>query len=442
MFKEKVAVASLLVMFLSVTQIYAEAVDVSLRTRNEASDEKAITRPNLIAIKRFILNKGLCETYCNRYKENPAYHTENFSFYLNPDSGLSNRKASESNFHSLTIRSRNNKSDQYRRVEFLDTHYISISVTWPTKITVSQIHEFVIEAMKEILREIEIQTDEPVYSKENVSNIHEEIIDISRLAITHVTASSVNGGRSLDNEFYGILNLFDNGTNIINGKRCDYWLSDRDSQHWLNFSFDKPVSVNSVVVETTGNRKPEEFALEFIQVSDNSKKTTKYFESVKIKGFKTKFDLKIAIVNISEIKIIFPGPDMMELSEIRILGSVISNIDIAQKNPKIGVSKIIENVLKATRIRIKNTSPYDYELVLVGGEFFGDLKSGELTDYKIYEIAYKYNSARLAIKDHVFRLQPEDYVGEAPLGEGHFTYNIGVQDFEKKILSIETVKEK
>lgn len=287
------------------------------------------------------------------------------------------------------------------------------------------------------------QTDELGNSREDSSDIQEkEIIDITRLAITHVTASSVHGDRSLDNEYYGVLNLFDNGTNIINGIRYDYWLTDRDSQHWLNFSFDKPVLVNSVIVETTGKRKPKEFALEFIQLSGNSKKTPKYFESVKIKGFKSKFDLTKPIANISEVKITFPGPDMIELAEIRILGSVIGSIDIAQKHPKIGVSKVIENVLKATRIRIKNTSPYEYELVLVGKEFFGDLKSGELTDYRIYERAYRYNAVRLVIKGQVFRLQPKDYVGETPLGEGRFTYNIGVQDFDKKALTIKTVKDK
>jgi hypothetical protein len=266
-------------------------------------------------------------------------------------------------------------------------------------------------------------------------------IDISRLAITHVTASSVNG-RSLNDAYHGVLNLFDNGTNVIDGIRYDYWLSMEDSHHWVNFTFDKPVLVNSVIVETTGKRRPKEFALEFVQICDNSKKTTKYVESVKIKGFRTKYQLKRLVKNISEIKVTFPGPDMIELSEIRILGSVTSDIDITLKGPKIGVAKVVENVLKATRIRIKNTSPYDYELLLVGKEFFGDLKSGELTDYRIYERAYRYNSVRLAIRGQVFRLQPVDYVGATPLGEGFFTYNIGVRDLHKKALSIQTVKDK
>ena len=444
MLKEKVIIASLLVLVLGAVQTYAETIDVRLRISNRSSDEKVITRANLTAIKQFFLKKGLRETYCNMYNNNPAYHTKNFSFYLNPDSGQKNIncETDKSDFHSLTVRNPNRKN-QYRRVEFLDKHYVYIVVSWPTKdLAVSQAREFVIEAVTEILKEIEDANDELIYCREDSFNFNEAILDISRLAMTHVTASSVNGDRSLTNEYYGVLNLFDNGTNIINGIRYDYWLSNRDSQHWINFSFDRPVLINSVIVETTGRRRPKEFALEFNQISDNSKTTTKYIESVLTKGLRTKYNLKTPIMNISEIKITFPGPDMIEVSEIRILGSVTSDVDVALKGPKIGLSRVIEKVMKATRIRIKNASPYDYELVLVGKEFFGDLKSGEITEYRIYERAYRYNSIRLAIKGQVFRLTPIDYVGETPLGEGYFTYNIGVQDFGKKVLSIETIKDK
>ncbi len=37
--------------------------------------------------------------------------------------------------------------------------------------------------------------------------------------------------------------------------------------------------------------------------------------------------------------------------------------------------------VKEVCIRIKNTSPYDYELLLVGEKFLGDLESGRVTEY-------------------------------------------------------------
>ena len=161
MLKEKTIIASLLVLVLRAVQTYAETIDVRLRNRNKSSDEKVITRANLTAIKQFILKKGFRETYCNMYNDNPAYHTKNFFFYLNPDSGPKSRncETDKSDFHSLTIRNPNDKKDQYRRVEFLDKHYVYIVVTWPTKdLTVSQAREFVIKAIKEILMEIEKET--------------------------------------------------------------------------------------------------------------------------------------------------------------------------------------------------------------------------------------------------------------------------------------------
>ena len=155
--KGKAFTILLLFLVLGATWIFAETIDVRLRIRDKSSDEKVITRANLIKIKKFILKQGFRETYCNMYNNNPAYRTKNFSFYLNPDSGQENIncETAKSDFHSLTIRNPNRKN-QYRSVEFLDKHYIYIIVSWPTKdLTVSQAREFVIETIKEILKEIE-----------------------------------------------------------------------------------------------------------------------------------------------------------------------------------------------------------------------------------------------------------------------------------------------
>ena len=98
--------------------------------------------------------------------------------------------------------------------------------------------------------------------------------------------------------------------------------------------------------------------------------------------------------------------------------------------------------VKGVCIRIKNTSPYDYELLLVGEKFLGDLESGKVTEYRFFKKAYCNNSVRLAINSQVFRLTPIDYFGETPLEKGYFTYNINIQDLGKKVLSIETIEDK
>ncbi len=281
-----------------------------------------------------------------------------------------------------------------------------------------------------------------VYAQEKDASLDSTLIDISRLSITHVSASSINGDRLLNDEFYGILNLFDDGSNVINGINYDYWLSKAESRHWVKLTFDKPVLVYSAMIETTGKRQPKEYALEFIQISGKSKSIMKYFESIPIKGFRTTYKLPQPIGNVSEMVITFPGPDMIEVSEIRIIGKAPNAVNLTAQRPSIGLSKVSERTLKRTRIRIKNASSFDYELLLVGKEFFGKLKSGAVTEYRIFERAYKYNYVRLAINDEVFKLTPIDYVGETPLGNGYFTYLIKVQDVEQKILSIGIIRDK
>ncbi len=153
----KLCPMSLLVIALSVLPAQGRTVDLVLRIDNRKSEEEVINKANLVKVKEFILKKGLRETYCNRYNNNPAYHTENYSYYLNPDSGQENANCEldKSDFNNLTIRNPR-KKNQYRNVEFLDEHYVYIRVSSPTEdLTVSQTREFVIEAMKEILREMD-----------------------------------------------------------------------------------------------------------------------------------------------------------------------------------------------------------------------------------------------------------------------------------------------
>jgi hypothetical protein len=135
----------------------AETIDVRLRIRQKKSEEKTITRENLIEIQQFILHQGKRETYCNMYNDNPAYQTKGYRFYLNPDSGQKNIDCdpAKSGFHNLTIRRIDRGRHQYRTVEFLDRNFIYITTNWPTDdLTIGDIRRFVVAALEEILIEI------------------------------------------------------------------------------------------------------------------------------------------------------------------------------------------------------------------------------------------------------------------------------------------------
>lgn len=76
----------------------------------------------------------------------------------------------------------------------------------------------------------------------------------------------------------------------------------------------------------------------------------------------------------------------------------------------------------ATEIRVRNGSDIDFKDVIVGGKMYGDIKPGALTDYQTWKGAYGYSSVSLTATNKPLRIQPIDYVGETPLGDGHFTF--------------------
>jgi hypothetical protein len=61
-----------------------------------------------------------------------------------------------------------------------------------------------------------------------------------------------------------------------------------------------------------------------------------------------------------------------------------------------------------------------------GAVNFGNLNSGQKTEYKIFKKAYRYAYVKLEIDGKTFTLQPIDYVGETVLKNGNYTYQIDV----------------
>ena len=71
-------------------------------------------------------------------------------------------------------------------------------------------------------------------------------------------------------------------------------------------------------------------------------------------------------------------------------------------------------------LRIKNTSQFDYTDVVVntsGGEHnYGTISSNQSSDYNAF--------VELKIDGSTYTIQPIDYVGETPLDNGKYTYEI------------------
>jgi hypothetical protein len=95
----------------------------------------------------------------------------------------------------------------------------------------------------------------------------------------------------------------------------------------------------------------------------------------------------------------------------------------------------------ATMIRIHNVSAHDFENIIAGDHFYGAVDSGAFSEYADLGVAYHYNYVELTADGADFVLQPIDFVGETPLGSGHFTYEIDITDLDALLLNMSTVED-
>lgn len=92
--------------------------------------------------------------------------------------------------------------------------------------------------------------------------------------------------------------------------------------------------------------------------------------------------------------------------------------------------------LLGVSIRISNISEYDFKNIVVdtstGIRAFEDIDSGEATNYQVFELAYRYAYIELEIDGETFTIQPIDYVGEAPLANRLYTYQLDANDSQEQ----------
>ena len=173
----------------------------------------------------------------------------------------------------------------------------------------------------------------------------EELVNLGKLGDTFIDAGSVNGGRKLDNVFYGVLNLFDGGHNVINNINYTHWLSDSATRHWLKLRFSAPVEIRSILVEFgaaefiggDGRRpsyRPEGFALDVTRLINDRTEVEK-LPSFNVNGFRVFYPLNEPLANVVELLVVFPGPSIVEVAELEVLGIPSSRDSRIGEGPKI-----------------------------------------------------------------------------------------------------------
>lgn len=80
--------------------------------------------------------------------------------------------------------------------------------------------------------------------------------------------------------------------------------------------------------------------------------------------------------------------------------------------------------VQTSMIRIANDTGVPLQKVRVNGVLFGDVSVNGVSRYQPLTPAYRYARLRLEVAGEKFESIPDDYVGEAPLGKGNFTYRI------------------
>ncbi len=77
-----------------------------------------------------------------------------------------------------------------------------------------------------------------------------EPVNLGRTSLARVSASSVNGGRAMEDEHYGVLNAFDAGENWLDGILYDSWLPrDCDAGCAVEMELGAPARVSAIAIE-------------------------------------------------------------------------------------------------------------------------------------------------------------------------------------------------
>ena len=84
----------------------------------------------------------------------------------------------------------------------------------------------------------------------------------------------------------------------------------------------------------------------------------------------------------------------------------------------------------AVLLRLQNESSIDFSSALIrfpeAESNFGAVAAGEASDYREFDSAYSYGYIEVEADGNTYRIQPIDYVGEEPLENGRYTYELDI----------------
>lgn len=91
-------------------------------------------------------------------------------------------------------------------------------------------------------------------------------------------------------------------------------------------------------------------------------------------------------------------------------------------------------------IRLTNNSEVAFEDATFNGVNFGDIASGNTTEYTFFESSYSYGAVSIIIDGQEYGWVPIDFVGESLLEEGDYTF---VYNFDtlNQLLSSELIRD-
>jgi hypothetical protein len=90
-------------------------------------------------------------------------------------------------------------------------------------------------------------------------------------------------------------------------------------------------------------------------------------------------------------------------------------------------------------VRLCNDTEHDFNAVAWNTIYAIDfLQTGHCTDYEMptHEV-YRYTRVVFRVQTDEFQIQPIDFVGETPLGEGAWSYHVTITDYASRSAQVE-----
>lgn len=101
----------------------------------------------------------------------------------------------------------------------------------------------------------------------------------------------------------------------------------------------------------------------------------------------------------------------------------------------LGISEDVE-------IRVRNASTIDFDSVVVGPvRDYGAIAAGGVSDYRTFDVAYRYAYVRVVTAGETYQIMPIDYVGEEELEGGKYTYELNLTDGHPRSLTLRFVED-